>query len=227
MAENTLEGIDNKLSSMREVLDIYKEKETVEKEITRLTVLRQQKECADETGTMCSKILSFLEKIPEVINEKIQYSDGVFIQEIFLSRSNYEKLPDDATIQRRTDLGNGTPLLIKMESMGLDGKDAVKSWTYWARKGNPYALMRLGLYRLYGYGIEKDAFRSRQLLLKAADSLCIPAAYIWYQIAAGKFKPGFGHPTPEDKKYESNLQMSGFPEEIFEKYRKFGHNSGR
>lgn len=228
MAENTLDEIDDKLSLMKELLDIHREKETVEKEITRLTALRDQKVYTDEVSTTANKTLSMLEKIPidEVFGEGVEYTNGffVFMQEIFLSRNGYEKLPDDDTIQRCTDLGNGTPLLIKLESMGLDGKDAIKSWTYWARKGNPYALMRLGLCRLYGCGIEKDVVRSRQLLLKAADGLYIPAAYILYQIAIGKFKPDFGHPTPEDKKYESDVQASGFPEEVFEKYRRFGYS---
>lgn len=56
------------------------------------------------------------------------------------------------------------------------------------------------------------------------DARYVPALHILHQISIGKYKPDFGHPTPEDKQYESALQeYDFFPEETFEKYLKFGH----
>ena len=229
MNENKVEEIESKISSMEELLDIYEEKEVIEREIARLAALKKQKKYADETCAMVSETMSMLDKISilEISSQKELQKDGffVFLQEIFICKNNYENLPDDAMIQKCAALGNGIPLLLKMEAKGLDGRDAIKSWTYWARKGNPYALMRLGLCRLHRNGVEKDTVRSRQLLLQAAETNYIPAWYILYQIAVNEYKPNFGHPTPEDKKYEYDLKNGGFSEEIFEKYKKFGRRS--
>lgn len=226
MEEETLSDIERKISSLEELLDIFEERETLEKDINRLTTLKNDKLFSAKMNTMITNYMSLLERTPIdklSCEEAFQtYGYIIFIQEIFFSKSNYEKLPDDKTLQRCAELGNGTPLLLKNELLGLNGTQALEMWKYWARKGNPYAMVRLALCRLHGCVIEKDVVRSRQLLLQAAKKSYPPAAYLLRQIAIGKYKPDFGKPTPADKEYAIALGIDIFPEELFKRYRRFG-----
>lgn len=228
MSEESIEDIATKIEEIQKSYELRQKDSSADKEIERLRISKEKKELINRAEVRRTSILKRLESMSwnELLNQKdINSPDGwtTFILESFLVENNYENLPESSIIQRFLEKNNATPLLIHTEFTTKKGVEPIDIWTRWARKGNPYALLRLGLCRLHGNGIEKDIVRSKQLLCRAADQGYPPAVYILYQIALGKYKSGFGYIEPDDKiKYNTLLDIFNTPEETYKRYLSFG-----
>ena len=160
----------------------------------------------------------------ELLNSPLFYgTDGwkTFVQEVY-----YRNHPrSDDFIQKFEDRGNGIPRLIQLEKE-VDTQKAVEpiqQWTKWAKKGYPYALLRLGLCRLFGNGVQRDLVRSKQLLERAVTSHYPPAIYILYKMANGEYNPRYTDISEKDKEeYSSLLKIFPIPNEWYHDYLKFG-----
>ena len=221
LPEGTLEDINAKITAIQDACELAKKDSSNDEKLARLQILQAKMNLKQEAKTRRSAILSRLEFTSWadlLLQQDIHRPDGwtTFVLESFLSQDGYCNLPDAAVIQRFAEQGNGTPQLIYTEATSKGNAEPVEVWTRWAKRGNPYALLRLGLCRLLGAGIEKDVVRSKQLICRAADNGYPPAIYILHQIAIGKYKPGFGYSTSEEKtKYGILLECSDLPEEEY------------
>ena len=83
---------------------------------------------------------------------------------MYYCQNQYRNLPASEIAVMFAEAGNGVPQLIRGEVEATSTKEPIPLWIKWAKAGNPYALLRLGLCRLHGNGVTKDPLRSRQMI---------------------------------------------------------------
>ena len=209
MPESTFEETSHKIAAFK---SISKASSTFaaksEKELARLANLYNMQKATNAFYKETVLLLDHLSKDTEeeLLNSPLFYgTDGwkTFVQEVY-----YRNHPrSDDFIQKFEDRGNGIPRLIQLEKE-VDTQKAVEpiqQWTKWAKKGYPYALLRLGLCRLFGNGVQRDLVRSKQLLERAVTSHYPPAIYILYKMANGEYNPRYTDISEKDKEEYSSL----------------------
>ncbi len=226
MPDNSLEEIAAKLNAIKEAYRILQENVDENEVYANLYVKHEMEDGKRQIKVGWEFLTEQLRTLSDADLSVSKYfcttsSLSVFAQEVYYRQAQYKNLPSD--YHAFSENGNGVPELMYGELEAKRTGEPVALWNRWARKGNPYALLRLGLCRLHGNGIEKDVVRSRQLIQKAADANYAPAMYLLKQIAYGKYKPGFGSPTSEDRtKYDTALTLMDIPEETYSDYLSFG-----
>lgn len=147
----------------------------------------------------------------------------VFAQECFYMQNPGHALPSLENAEYSAKNGNGLPLLLIAEQNYTQCPEPIDLWTHWAKQGNPYALLRLGLCRLHGSHINKDKLRAH-LLIKRAANLCYPPAmHLLMLMQQDKYYPKSGGLKKDEKdNYEVLLAMMEIPSSDFSKYLNFG-----
>lgn len=164
----------------------------------------------------------------DILSNKLLYENEgwlIFSQELSYIQNGYTGLPSDEMIDVFAEKGNGVPLLIKAEADVIAGRsqEPVSLWTKWAKAGNPYALLRLGLCRLYGNGIAYDLTRSKYLLTRAMYLHYPPAAYILQKMVEGKYRPALQHFSKQEKEdMITLLRVFNESEDVYQRYLSFG-----
>lgn len=228
LQEDDLELLETKIAALEDACFVLNQDKNTDQELARLRALQKKqsatKQIRDQWNFLWKKVENTsLEKLTKDTDFCQQNSLPVFVQEMYFVREQYRYLPPKEMAQSFAEHGNCVPTLMHGEIEAVNNNEPVMLWTKWAKKGNPYALLRLGLCRLHGNGVEKDVIRSQQLIRRAAEAGYPPAMYILKQIALGKFKPGFGYSVSADKtKYDLILEMFELPEEAYDRYLNFG-----
>lgn len=204
LPENSLQDIEFKIAAMQDAY-LTLDKDPEEDKVYVDLVARENQMAIDERVAELMALFpqALITQTPEeLLSNKNFYLDNAFAvwaQELAYTQNEFQLLPSASLAQTFAERGNGLPKLIREERTPGISAESIALLSYWARKGNPYALFHLGLCRLHGLGIEKDTVRSRQFLLKAANAGYPPALYLLIKIASGEYKTHFGVSTREDK----------------------------
>lgn len=228
LAESRTEDVKNKLDVLGKIEKLYGV--DCEADISRLKALLEEKTVIDELAFAKKEVHRILTKgtKAEILSFELFYEkEGwlVFSQELSYIQNGYTGLPSEEIIRSFAEKGNGVPLLIEAEAAVIAGhsQEPVALWTKWAKGGNPYALLRLGLCRLYGNGIACDLARSKHLLTRAMYLHYPPAAYILQKMVEGAYRPALQHFSKQEKDdMITLLRVFNQPEESYQRYLSFG-----
>lgn len=228
LPELSLQDIEAKLAALESACALLKLKKEEDETLNRLLALKEKVTIQQKTADEWERLTKILEtRTQEELIQQGIFNDQtpihVFVQEMYYCQNQYRNLPDPEIAVMFAEAGNGVPQLIRGEVEATSTKEPIPLWIKWAKEGNPYALLRLGLCRLHGNGVTKDPLRSRQMIQRAANAGYPPAMYLLKQIALEKYKPGFGYTVTEDRtKYDTQLEEYAFPEETYHRYLSFG-----
>ncbi len=228
LPELSLQDIEAKLAALESACALLKLKKEEDETLNRLLALKEKVTIQQKTADEWERLTKILEtRTPEELIQQGIFNDQtpihVFVQEMYYCQNQYRNLPDPEIAVMFAEAGNGVPQLIRGEVEATSTKEPIPLWIKWAKEGNPYALLRLGLCRLHGNGVTKDPLRSRQMIQRVANAGYPPAMYLLKQIALEKYKPGFGYTVTEDRtKYDTQLEEYAFPEETYHRYLSFG-----
>lgn len=223
LPESTPEEIQAKLVAIQGARDLV-ENEDSDSDIDRLNKLLEQAKSKEMALAIRHEIVEAASKMQDLrqLMPKEMRDNGVFVflLEEYYSSQNYRNLPPFETVRKLAVAGNPIPLLMYYEcQIKNNGQpEAIDIWSEWARKQQPYALLRLGLCRIHGRNIEKDNVRGQQLITQSIRLSYPPALFIANQMSLGKYTPSLFKTDDSRGLYADELQSAGWAKSDFAKY---------